>query len=187
MNFASFFHWLGIEALNIPWLESLHHFMLQGGQILWWLAGLVFICWLLIVERYVYILVHFPKERQKWVSDWLARDDHNSWYATSIRDGWLGKAHIQLQKNLNIIKVLVSICPMLGLLGTVTGMISVFDVMATQGSSDPKLMASGISLATLPTLAGMVAALAGMFVHARLSKKCRMLELKLEKSLRSRQ
>ncbi|MFA0621926.1 MotA/TolQ/ExbB proton channel family protein, partial [Vibrio sp. 10N.222.49.A4] len=52
-------------------------------------------------------------------------------------------------------------------------------------SSDPKLMASGISLATLPTLAGMVAALAGMFVHARLAKVCNRLELKLEKSLRS--
>ncbi len=56
--------------------------------------------------------------------------------------------------------MLVAICPMLGLLGTVTGMISVFDVMATQGSSQPRLMASGISLATLPTMAGMVAALA---------------------------
>lgn len=74
---------------------------------------------------------------------------------------------------------------MLGLLGTVTGMISVFDVMANQGSSQPKLMASGISLATLPTMAGMVAALAGMFVHARLAKICRRKEHQLEKALRS--
>lgn len=97
----------------------------------------------------------------------------------------LGEAHNALNQNLNLIKVLVAICPMLGLLGTVTGMISVFDVMATQGSSDPKLMASGISLATLPTMAGMVAALAGLFVHARLSKTCRGLEMKLEQALRS--
>lgn len=74
---------------------------------------------------------------------------------------------------------------MLGLLGTVTGMISVFDVMANQGSSNPKLMASGISLATLPTMAGMVAALTGMFFHARLMKACQLREIKLEKSLRS--
>jgi biopolymer transport protein ExbB len=97
----------------------------------------------------------------------------------------LGQASLLLNQNLNFIKLLVAICPMLGLLGTVTGMISVFDVMATQGSSDPKLMASGISLATLPTMAGMVAALAGMFVHARLAKVCSRLEIKLEKSLRS--
>lgn len=188
MSLTSLYHSLASSGLfSNPWLESLHHFMQQGGQVLWWLAGVVFVCWLLILERYFYLLLSFPKERQQWVNNWLARSDQTSWYAVSIRDGWLGQAHIQLQQNLSIIKVLVSICPMLGLLGTVTGMISVFDVMATQGSSDPKLMASGISLATLPTLAGMVAALAGMFVHARLAKKCRMLELKLEKSLRSRQ
>lgn len=105
--------------------------------------------------------------------------DHQSWYAHAIRDGWLSDAKIALNKNLNFIKVLVAICPMLGLLGTVTGMISVFDVMATQGSSQPRLMASGISLATLPTMAGMVAALAGMFIYARLAKACQMRELKL--------
>jgi biopolymer transport protein ExbB len=76
---------------------------------------------------------------------------------------------------------------MIGLLGTVTGMISVFDVMAIEGSSNPQLMASGISMATLPTLAGMVAALAGMFVHARLVKRSRTLESGLERSLRSQQ
>ena len=64
-------------------------------------------------------------------------------------------------------------------------MITVFDVMASQGSSNPKLMASGISLATLPTMAGMVAALAGMFIHARLSKGCERKAIQLEQSLRS--
>lgn len=180
--------WLSsIDGLASHGWGALGQFMDQGGQVLWWLAALVFVCWLLVIERYLFLFFTFPKQREHWRAAWLAREDHSSWYATSIRDGWLGQAHVQLQQNLNIIKVLVSICPMLGLLGTVTGMISVFDIMATQGSSDPKLMASGISLATLPTMAGMVAALAGMFVHARLAKKCRLTELKLEKSLRRRQ
>ncbi|MCL9781272.1 MotA/TolQ/ExbB proton channel family protein [Vibrio sp. S4M6] len=187
MTLATSFQWLSDTGLlSSTWFTSLSHFMHQGGQVLWWLAAVVVVCWFLILERYFYLLFYFPKARQAWVNNWLAREDQRSWYAISIRDGWLGQAHIQLQQNLSIIKVLVSVCPMLGLLGTVTGMISVFDIMASQGSSDPKLMASGISLATLPTLAGMVAALTGMFVHARLAKKCRMLELKLEKSLRSR-
>ena len=51
---------------------------------------------------------------------------------------------------------------MLGLLGTVTGMIEVFDVMATSGSGNARGMAMGVSKATLPTMAGMVAALSGM-------------------------
>lgn len=163
----------------------LSEFMAQGGAVLWWLAAVVAVCWLLVIERVMYLVFTFPKQRKQWLEQWHARSDHHSWYAHAIRSGWIGQAHIQLTQHLNFIKVLVAICPMLGLLGTVTGMISVFDVMATQGSSNPKLMASGISLATLPTMAGMVAALAGMFVHARLAKTCRLCELKLEKSLRS--
>lgn len=167
------------------WLDTLLQFMAQGGHILWWLAGVVVVCWLFVVERVIYLGFYFPKRRQQWVTQWHQRSEHESWYAHAIRDSWLNQAHIELNQHLNLIKWLVSICPMLGLLGTVTGMISVFDVMATLGSSQPKLMASGISLATLPTMAGMVAALAGLFVHARLAKTCRLRELKLEKSLRS--
>lgn len=166
---------------------SLLSFMQQGGQILWWLAAVVAINTLLVAERVLYLVFSFPKQRAGWIDAWHQRADQHSWYARSIRDGWLAHAHIKIYQNLNLIKVLVAICPMLGLLGTVTGMISVFDVMATQGSSDPKLMASGISLATLPTMAGMVAALTGMFFHARLFKACKKREIKLEKSLRSRQ
>jgi biopolymer transport protein ExbB len=58
---------------------------------------------------------------------------------------------------------------MIGLLGTVTGMISVFEVMATVGTSNARLMAGGISMATMPTMAGMVAALSGVFFSARLA------------------
>ncbi|WP_394244164.1 MotA/TolQ/ExbB proton channel family protein [Vibrio astriarenae] len=166
---------------------SLLSFMQQGGQILWWLAAIVALNILLVTDRVLYLVFSFPKQRSHWIEDWHKRKDQHSWYARSIRDGWLAQANIKIYQNMNLIKVLVAICPMLGLLGTVTGMISVFDVMATQGSSDPKLMASGISLATLPTMAGMVAALTGMFLHARLLKACQKREIKLEKSLRSRQ
>ncbi len=167
------------------WMIALQSFMQQGGQVLWWLSGVVALSWLLIIERLIYLFVQFPKQHKLWIEAWQARSDQNSWYALSIREGWLAQAQRHLFQNLNFIKVLVAICPMLGLLGTVTGMISVFDVMANQGSSNPKLMASGISLATLPTMAGMVAALTGMFFHARLVKACQVREIKLEKSLRS--
>ncbi len=185
MSSVNLFAWLPNALAHTDWAVSLQQFMEQGGQVLWWLAAVVALYWLLIVERALYLLFSFPKQRSVWISEWQKRTEQHSWYARSIREGWLGQAQSELMQNLNLIKVLVSICPMLGLLGTVTGMISVFDVMANQGSSNPKLMAAGISLATLPTMAGMVAALAGMFVHARLVKACQLRELKLEKSLRS--
>ncbi|NLS12074.1 MotA/TolQ/ExbB proton channel family protein [Vibrio sp. SM6] len=166
-------------------LQALLQFMQQGGQVLWWLAAVVMVCWLLIIERMLFLLLNYPKLARDYRARWQARRDHDSWYARQIRDKWLGELEAQLYQHLSTIKVLVAICPMLGLLGTVTGMIAVFDVMATQGSSDPKLMASGISLATLPTMAGMVAALAGLFAHARLSKVCERKASQVEQLLRS--
>ena len=159
--------------LTSDWLLSLSSFMEQGGFVLWWLAAVVLVYWVLVVERVLYLAFYFPKQRQAWIAKWHEREDHSSWHAKAIREGWLGQASILLNQNLNFIKLLVAICPMLGLLGTVTGMISVFDVMATQGSSDPKLMASGISLATLPTMAGMVGALSGVFASTFLQRRAK--------------
>jgi len=62
-----------------------------------------------------------------------------------------------------MIKTLVAVAPLFGLLGTVTGMITVFDVMAFTGGGDAKAMAGGVSQATIPTMSGMVAALSGVF------------------------
>ncbi len=65
----------------------------------------------------------------------------------------------------------MALCPLLGLLGTVTGMIEVFDVMAIAGSGNPRAMASGVSRATIPTMAGMVAALSGLIFSVQLERR----------------
>jgi biopolymer transport protein ExbB len=155
-------------------VNTLAEFMARGGQVLWWLAGVVFLCWLLIIERVLFLSFSFGKQKQKWIQDWNERVEHESWYALAHKDGVMHKTTLQLNQHLDFIKALVSLCHMLGLLGTVTGMIAVFD-----------LMASGISMATLPTMAGMVAALAGMFAHSRLVKMANKKALKLEQQLRS--
>ena len=66
---------------------------------------------------------------------------------------------------------MVALCPLLGLMGTVTGMIEVFDVMAFSGSGNARSMASGVSKATIPTMAGMVGALSGVFLVTLLNQK----------------
>jgi biopolymer transport protein ExbB len=165
--------------------RPLTEFMHQGGPVLWYLAAIVAGLWVLVVERIIYLLITFPRQQTLWVCAWQERNEHISWYAKSIKEAYLSEAHLALNQNMNLIKVLVTLCPMLGLLGTVTGMINVFDMMALQGSRDPKLMASGISLATLPTMAGMISALTGLFMHARLMKKSSLLALKFERALRN--
>jgi biopolymer transport protein ExbB len=81
------------------------------------------------------------------------------------------------------IKVLVALAPLLGLLGTVTGMIEVFDVMAITGSGNARAMAAGISKATLPTMAGMVVALSGLFFTSNLERKAEWSVEQLEDQL----
>ncbi|MDD1781026.1 MotA/TolQ/ExbB proton channel family protein [Enterovibrio sp. ZSDZ35] len=168
------------------WLPSLDAFMTQGGPVLWVLLVVAALSWILVIERVLYLFFTYPKAKKVWVSRWEARKDHASWASKALRDGWLFEAHLQLFSNLNFIKGLVAICPMLGLMGTVTGMISVFDVMATAGSNEPRAMAAGISMATLPTLAGMVIALTGLFAHARITKTCERCEAALAKAMRIR-
>ena len=71
----------------------------------------------------------------------------------------ISEASLKINQGLTMIMTLVALAPLLGLLGTVTGMIEVFNIMA----GDAKSMAGGVSKATIPTMAGMVAALSGVF------------------------
>lgn len=68
-----------------------------------------------------------------------------------------------LTRGLRPLATIAQVAPLLGLLGTVTGMIAVFDVMTYSGSGSARAMASGVSMATVPTMAGMVAALSGVY------------------------
>ena len=66
---------------------------------------------------------------------------------------------------------LLMVLPLLGLLGTVVGMIQVFNIMAVAGTSNARLMSAGVSAATIPTMAGMVAALSGVYFGTWLEHK----------------
>ena len=85
----------------------------------------------------------------------------------------ISEVQIDLNKSLLMIRTLVALCPLLGLLGTVTGMIEVFDVMAIAGSGNVRAMAAGVTRATIPTMAGMVAALSGFLVSVQIDRFAR--------------
>src|SRR5690554_7768600 len=71
----------------------------------------------------------------------------------------------------------------MGLLGTVTGMISVFDVLAITGTDNARAMANGISQATIPTMAGLVVALTGLYFNTRFKRLSSRAERKLAEQL----
>lgn len=147
----------------LDFFDVIRQFLERGGYVLWAIFGTLVIMWTLIVERFMYFKKQLPQDRQQVIDEWFKRTDHSSWYAHKIREAKISLVNKKIYKHIAFIKTLVAVCPLLGLLGTVTGMVAVFDVMAETGTGNARLMASGISLATIPTMSGMVAAISGLY------------------------
>ena len=150
--------------------EVLLGFMDKGGDVLWLIALLLFVMWTLIFERVWYLKFGWKKDVAEVISKWEGRSERKSWEAHQIRSMLVSQARMQINRNLPVIKTLVALCPLLGLLGTVTGMIEVFNIMAVTGGGDAKSMAGGVQQATIPTMAGMVAALSGVFANTYVTR-----------------
>lgn len=86
----------------------------------------------------------------------------------------------KLESGLSIIKIFAVIAPLMGLLGTVTGMIETFQAITLFGTGDPKLMAGGISQALVTTVLGLVTSIPLVLLHAGLSAKSKGLVSILE-------
>ena len=152
-------------------LASIRSFMDLGGNVLYAIMVVLFLMWTFIFERLWYLYRIHPQSRQAILSAWQTRTDTTSWYARRIREEMISKTSISLKSNIGLIKALIAICPLLGLMGTVTGMVSVFDVMTYSGTGNARAMAAGVSMATVPTMAGMVAALSGVYFGTWLEHK----------------
>ena len=152
-------------------LEIINRFMDQGGQVLWLIALVTFLMWMFVFERIIYFRFGLPSDVQEVMDRWEGRAERKSWAAHAVRDMLISQTSVKINNNLNFIATLVAMCPLMGLLGTVTGMIEVFNIMAVTGGGDAKSMAGGVSKATIPTMAGMVAALSGVFANTYVTSK----------------
>lgn len=156
------------------WLDlhyNIQQFLIAGGVALWLISASMLMLWIIIIERYLFHFHLYPKLFNRWLAYWRVRQDKTSWRARRIRELMISEANLNLTAGLPMLKVLVVMCPLMGLLGTVIGMIEVFDTMAILGTGNARAMASGISRATIPTMAGMVVALPGMYFHSQLQQR----------------
>ncbi len=151
------------------WYYATLDFMTMGGDVLYWLALLMLVMWILIVERIIYFRTAHKRMVADAMATWEARSERKSWDAHQIREALISRVRMSANATMPLIKTLVALCPLLGLLGTVTGMIAIFDVMAISGTGNARSMADGVSKATVPTMAGMVGALSGVFASTILN------------------
>lgn len=137
-------------------VESFIH---KGGNVLILIFLVAFMMYTIILDRLYYLFFIFKLKNIKSTSLEL----HNYSTYNSYKQ--------KLEAGMSFLKLSIFIAPLLGLLGTVTGMIEVFDVIAIVGNSDAKAMSSGISRATIPTMVGMSVALSGMAFRVYLVQK----------------
>ncbi|MDJ0849258.1 MAG: MotA/TolQ/ExbB proton channel family protein [Myxococcota bacterium] len=169
--------------LELEAYAAVRDFVERGGNVLLVIAFVTAVMWAMIYERFWYFRFRHRKEVDRVRQEWQARTDRTSWEAQQIRRMLVSKVRMNLELRLKSIETLVKVCPMFGLLGTVTGMIEVFDVMAVAGSGNARGMAGGVSKATLPTMAGMVGALSGMLFSVQLRRFARHAAQRMDDSL----
>ncbi|MGH8443004.1 MAG: MotA/TolQ/ExbB proton channel family protein [Nevskiaceae bacterium] len=135
----------------------------SGGVAVEWIFLSCVLMWTITIERWYFFKNKLPVEAQAMLAQWRARQDHQSWAAHQIRRAMISRLNVAMNANLGILRVLVPLCPLLGLLGTVTGMLEVFDSMAARGSADARAMASGVSQAMVCTMTGLAVSVSGIY------------------------
>jgi biopolymer transport protein ExbB len=162
----------------------LQQFFATGGSALWAIFVVAIALWALIIERFVFFWTHYPSLENEVVSRWQARSDHQSWYALQVRRMEIIQMSYQLRRGLPLIRTLTVILPILGLLGTVNGMIFTFTVMQLFGTGNANGLAGGISEALVTTMAGLVCAVPGLYFSSNLDRRAAKSARKIASLLR---
>ena len=162
---------VGLEQNLVNMWEAIRDFIEMGGDVLLLIGFLMTVMWIMIIERIIYFATRHNTIVQETIDAWNARKERKSWHAHRIREAMISEVRLSATQYIGLIQACVALCPLMGLLGTVSGMIEVFEVMSNMGTSNPRAMAAGVSKATVPTMSGMVAALSGLFISVWLQQK----------------
>jgi biopolymer transport protein ExbB len=145
-------------------------FLDAGGHVLYLILLLLVALWWVMLDRFWFFVSTYPKHKKRVLQEWEDVANKKNWFGESIRKQLISELDCGLSKNIKLIQGMIALLPMLGLLGTVTGMIQVFEVLAITGTSNPRTMADGVSAATIPTMAGMLAALIALPIHSQIDR-----------------
>lgn len=110
---------------------------------------------------------------------WEGRSKDRESVAELVRTRFMTEGG-HIEKRLGGVAVIASLLPMIGLLGTVVGMITAFNAIAIHGTGDPKILADGISQALLTTEAGLITSIPLMYLHHLLSDRADLITRRLD-------
>jgi biopolymer transport protein ExbB len=152
-----------VDSLNfLPFVRATRDLFAEGGPyvVLIFLNGALL--WMLIAERFWFFRNRLPQLANEMHAQWVARKEHKSWAARQVRMMLISRLSVQMKAGMPVLTMLVPLAPLLGLIGTVSGMLEVFDSMALRGSADARTMASGVSHAMVCTMTGLAVSITGL-------------------------
>lgn len=180
--------------INTPTLEERWHQGRQVGYIITAVGGLAL---LVALWRFLALYMTSMKIRSQLKRDEIktnnplgrvlkAAEDNKGADTESLElklDEAILKETPKINSGLSLLKIIAMVAPLLGLLGTVTGMIIVFQAITIYGAGDPKAMAGGISSALVTTVLGLLVAIPTLLLHTVLNGKAKkMLHILEEQS-----
>jgi biopolymer transport protein ExbB len=191
-----------INLLHNSWLQ-LADYLQTGGVVMLPLVVVSLVMWLLIVDRALFFR-RLHRRNMSFKIAWEHVDDNRmpnpgqyggvisllvARFLTSrsedrdldrfILDETVLKINRGLTDYLSVIGVLAAMAPLMGLLGTVTGMIATFDVLAVFGTGNAKAMAGGISEALITTQTGLLVAIPGLYMKGFLERRAHTLQQRI--------
>ncbi len=152
------------------WLQS-SSLLLAGGWVMVAILLLSVLMWVLILDRYLFLFRRRGDLVRDAVDAWRMSAGSSPQVNRRLRAALTASFHGRLGSWLITIQVITAVLPLLGLLGTVGGMIQTFEVMTVFGSGNVRGMAEGISQALITTMAGLMTALAGMYFAGDLTSR----------------
>lgn len=147
----------------IDFYDALLIFLDKGGVVLYPLFILTFILWVLLIDRYVYFYFYAKKFKQTLLKKFEEQKNRYGSYEIFIQNDLKKEYELKLFANQKLIQTLYMLAPLIGLLGTVLGMIHIFDIIAITGNSSAKSLSNGVAMATIPTLCGIVIVVSSIF------------------------
>jgi len=147
----------------------LDELFIRGGPVLYLLFLISFIIFFILVRKYTFIFI----DSEAWVENKLNKfvDDNppNEFNLKFVEKTYLAELKRTSNANIKLLDGLIGMCPMIGLLGTVYGMIEVFEVLSFLGTGNPRAMSSGVAKATIPTMASMVITIFSLYFRQDLT------------------
>lgn len=184
------------------WLHETIEYLQQGGWVMFPLAVCSLAMWLLILDRVLVFRRFSNRDLDLATVLFRVRGGGNGKSLPGLRGELFGRflrdrfgdpdvdRHVlgqireslrgALREKLAVIAVLAGVAPLLGLLGTVLGMIHTFEVISLFGTGNARAMAGGISMALVTTQAGLLVAIPGLLVSGFLARRARRLENSLD-------